>query len=89
MIEFNPEAKLKPHKIKVQKQQIINFLTKRYGPRFSRKVVNGFHFHNTMSFDEYCECINNFILKDTKAKRELGFILHDMNNDGKIDPIDM
>ena len=80
---------MKPQKIKVQKQQILNYLNKRYGPRLSKKVVNNFCFQNNMSFEEYCECIDNFIKRDTMEKREFGFKIHDMNNDGKIDPIDM
>ena len=48
-----------------------------------------FQFHNTMSFEEYCGCIEAFILKDTKTKRNLGFLIQDVNNDNKLDLIDI
>ena len=61
----------------------------RYGPRVVKKIITFFAFPNIMSFEEYCKIIEDFIQKDTRSKRKFGFLIHDMNGDGMIDPIDM
>ena len=40
IIDYNPAVdKVKPEKVKVQRHQIVNYLKRRYGPRFAAKVV--------------------------------------------------
>lgn len=58
IIEYNEEKmQVKPHKVKVSRHQILNFLCKRYGPRFSKKVLANFQFPTLMTFEEYCSHI--------------------------------
>ena len=45
IIDYNPAVdKVKPEKMKVQRHQILNYLKRRYGPRFAAKVVATFRF---------------------------------------------
>ena len=53
IVEYDEESKVKPQKIKVNRYQITNFLLKRYGPNFSKKIIKNFNFENIMSFEEY------------------------------------
>ena len=54
IIEYNPAVdKVKPEKIKVQRSQIMNYLRKKYGPRFAAKVMNVLKFANKSTFEEY------------------------------------
>ena len=67
----------------------MNYLRKKYGPRFAAKVMGTLKFANTSTFEEYVKTVQDFVSKDTKTKRKLGFMLHDQFNDGAICPIDV
>ena len=43
-----------------------------------------FNFAPTSSLDEYCKTIDSFTSSSINNKNKLGFIIHDINGDGKI-----
>ena len=90
IIEFDQlSVKTKPEKLKVQRNQIIKHLRKRYGPQMTDKIMATIHFSGSMTFDEYCKSIEDFISKDVDTKKRFGFRLHDFNSDGRICPVDI
>lgn len=48
-----------------------------------------FNFNPISSMDDYVKTIDNFIQASVAEKRKLGFIIHDVNGDGRICPNDI
>lgn len=88
IIDYDPHNKVKMDNIKVNRHDIFKYLSKRYQPRFCAKICATFCFPNISNFDEYCALIETFIKKDLQTKKLFGFQLYDMNNDGRICPMD-
>ena len=81
--------KLKPEKLKIQRQQILKYLRKRYPVRLCEKILLNFDFPIKCTFHDYCKAIEDYINKDLKAKLQFGFTIHDVGNNGSISPIDL
>ena len=82
--EYNPENKLKLDTVKVSRKQIKNFLRLRYSATFSEQIIKAFKFEQTLTLDEYCKTIDKFCTLPATEKCKLGFLKHDMNQDGRI-----
>ena len=54
IIEYEHGSKIRPDKIKVQRDQIKKYLSKRYQPKFVAKIMCTFKFPNKCDFIEYC-----------------------------------
>ena len=82
--EYNPENKLKLETVKVSRKQIKNFLRLRYSATFSEQIIRAFKFELSLTLDEYCKTIDKFCTLPVTEKSKLGFLRHDMNQDGRI-----
>ena len=86
---YDSSEKLRLENIKVSRKQIRQYLRKRYSQGFTDKVMKTFNFAANSSIEEYCKTIDAFAASSLQDKRKLGFIIHDINGDGRICPNDV
>ena len=80
----DPLQKVRLEHIKVTRNQIRQYLRRRYPNIFVGKVIKTFNFAPVSSLDEYCKTIDNFTSSSNDNKCKLGFNIHDTNEDGRI-----
>ena len=90
MTDYNSvNTRLKLEKQRCQKQNLVRYLRKRYDQRMTDIIVMMFHFPNQFILDEYVEIVQNWVFQEDKDKARLGFLLHDVDGDGKVSPADI
>ena len=82
-------TRLKLEKQRCQKQNLVRYLRKRYDQRMTDIIIMMFHFPNQFVLDEYVEIVQNWVFQEDKDKSRLGFLLHDVDGDGKVSPADI
>lgn len=85
----NTLMKVKADRLKFGRPQILKYLKKRYIPRHAEIICQQLNFPVKGTFEDYCQTLDNFIKQDARTKRQLGFLLHDQNNDARIDLTDI
>ena len=92
IIEANSSVPIKlsrAEKHKVPKQNLQKYLSRRYSNRVCEIILQTFKFPVNFNLEEYTELIQNWIYKEDKEKLKLGFMIHDMDSDGRISPKDI
>ena len=90
MTDYNSvNTRLKLEKQRCQKQNLVRYLRKRYDQRMTDIIVMMFHFPNQFILDEYVEIVQNWVFQEDKDKTRLGFLLHDVDGDGKVSSADI
>lgn len=87
--EKNSPTKIKLENIKVTRAHIKAYLERRYNPRQVEIILHIMKFPATNTFEEHWRHLDRFIAGDLRQKKKLGFMLHDINGDGKICPNDI
>ena len=82
-------TRLKLEKQRCQKQNLVRYLRKRYDQRMTDIIIMMFHFPNQFVLDEYVEIVQNWVFQEDKDKMRLGFLLHDVDGDGKVSSADI
>ena len=90
MTDYNSvNTRLKLEKQRCQKQNLVRYLRKRYDQRMTDIIIMMFHFPNQFVLDEYVEIVQNWVFQEDKDKTRLGFLLHDVDGDGKVSSADI
>jgi hypothetical protein len=81
-------------KVKLENQRITRahikaYLEKRYDARQVEIILQTIKFPATSTYEEHWKHLDRFIGGDIKQKKKLGFLLHDINGDGRICPNDV
>ena len=64
-------------------------MRRRYSLAVVDKIMKIFNFAPICSIDDYCKTIDNFTSSGIVEKCKLGFVIHDLNGDGRICPNDV
>ena len=81
-------SKVKMENILITKQHIQAHLKKRYDHRQVEIIMGVIKFPLVNSYEDHWKHLDKFISGETKIKKKLGFLLHDINGDGRICPND-
>jgi hypothetical protein len=81
--------KLRFESLKVSKQHIKSFLEKRYDAHQVEAIMAVIKFPSINTYEDHWRHLDKFIAGDIKQKKRLGFMMHDLNEDGRICPNDL
>ncbi|CDW79709.1 UNKNOWN [Stylonychia lemnae] len=86
LIQSMMEDKLKKlnEGVRIQRNQIRNYLQLRYQKNQVEKIMQAFNFSLLVNLEEYCATIDRFLSKQYLEKMRLGFQMFDQNSDGRI-----
>lgn len=82
-------SKFKLENQRITRAHIKAYLEKRYDPRKVDIILQTLKFPATNTYEEHWKHLDKFIGGDIKQKKKLGFLLHDINGDGRICPNDV
>lgn len=82
-------TKMRMETLKISRQNIRTFLEKRYNHHEVDAVMHVIKFPPVNTYDEHWRHLDRFISGDLKQKVRLGFMMHDLNENGHICPNDV